>query len=638
MSARARVLLAVAVLGTLGLISAAAVAASAPAPISPNVQVNTRASSQSVQDFKSPAVAINPSNPSQVVTALRFDKPDYYCQVYFSRNGGASWAKSALPPPPLGTCWVPAAAFARDGDVYVTAEDRKPGGGSPQNTIVWTSRDGGATFAAPVVIPGSVKGPKGNTYSPGIAVDNGSSPTSHPGRVYVTWETATSGSMKGTEDAPLTYSDDHGVTWSPLAHGTLDEREQIPYPAVGPDGAVYIVFKNARNTLPFNNPNPPPDECRGFGFGDPGPSYEKACSIEVLRSSDGGNTIQGPFSVATSYFLDMSVAEQPAIAVAPPSAGAPNGTVLVSFATRLPARNVPAGCQNTLHAVLYRSVDRGQTWTGPVGLSDENPCTSTSTERDPWVSVAPNGRIDAEFYDNRNDPGRDQGRYDTYYANSTDGGRSFGHNLRLTRRSFDATAMFSPVSGPSFQTNEYDQVNGIDSTNDVAVAAWTDPRNATGSALPSITDVFSSRIGFPPAVTHYRITNRVFGVGLRATPLAAVAKARRRARAKTGTTFRYTLSEAATVKIVVARRFPGRLTGKHCVVLARRLRSARHCVRSFVRGTLTRISHQGANNVAFSGRIRSKALQPGLYSATLTATNSAKNSSKPITIFFSIVA
>ncbi len=328
--------------------------------------------------------------------------------------------------------------------------------------------------------------------------------------------------------------------------------------------------------------------------------------------------------------------------MAPPSAGAPSGTVLVSFATRLPTSGVPAGCQNTLHAVLYRSIDRGQTWTGPVRLSDEKACTSMSTERDPWVSVAPNGRIDAVFYDNRHDGGRNQGRYDTYYANSTDGGRSFGPNRRLTPRSFDATAMFSPGSGQFFVTNEYDQVNGIDSTNDSVVAAWTDPRNATGSAVPSITDVFSSRIGFAPGVTSYRITNRVFGVGRRATPTAAAAakakKPKRHARHKTGTTFRYTLSEAATVKIAIVQRFPGRLTRKRCVVPTRRLRKAKHCVRTFVRGTLTRVSHQGANSVAFSGRIGPKALKPGFYSATLTAGNAAKNTSKPITIFFRVVS
>ena len=60
-------------------------------------------------------------------------------------------------------------------------------------------------------------------------------------------------------------------------------------------------------------------------------------------------------------------------------------------------------------------------------------------------------------------------------------------------------------------------------------------------------------------------------------------------------------------------------------------------MRSFVHGTLTRASHQGVNRVTFSGRIGSMALPPGFYSATLSATNSAKQTSQPITVFFTIV-
>ena len=52
---------------------------------------------------------------------------------------------------------------------------------------------------------------------------------------------------------------------------------------------------------------------------------------------------------------------------------------------------------------------------------------------------------------------------------------------------------------------------------------------------------------------------------------------------------------------------------------------------------LTRTSKQGANKVAFSGRIGSKALRPGRYQATLSATDAARNSSKPKTITFRVV-
>ncbi len=90
------------------------------------------------------------------------------------------------------------------------------------------------------------------------------------------------------------------------------------------------------------------------------------------------------------------------------------------------------------------------------------------------------------------------------------------------------------------------------------------------------------------------------------------------------------------MKIVIARGRTGRRQGKRCFAPARRLRNAKKCVPLTVRGTLTRTSHPGANRVGFSGRIGSKALKPGHYQATLTATDAAKRTSKPKTIVFTI--
>ena len=144
----------------------------------------------------------------------------------------------------------------------------------------------------------------------------------------------------------------------------------------------------------------------------------------------------------------------------------------------------------------------------------------------------------------------------------------------------------------------------------------------------------------PPAVTNYGLTNNPFVVAPARTPIVGSTAATNRKqgkRHKKGTTFKYTLSEAATVKIVISQRVPGRRRGKSCVARSSRLRHAKRCVRIIAKGTLTRSSHVGANKVAFSGRIGSKALTPGIYQATLTATDTAKLASKPQTIYFTIV-
>jgi len=136
-----------------------------------------------------------------------------------------------------------------------------------------------------------------------------------------------------------------------------------------------------------------------------------------------------------------------------------------------------------------------------------------------------------------------------------------------------------------------------------------------------------------PDVAGYRLTNSTFVVAGGSTPKAAAKTKKHRK----GTTFRYTLSEAATVKIALAERRAGRRRGERCVAPTRRLRHDRKCTRILVKGTLTRVSHQGANSVAFSGRIGSRALTPGSYQATLTATDPAKNTSQAQTLVFRIV-
>jgi hypothetical protein len=107
---------------------------------------------------------------------------------------------------------------------------------------------------------------------------------------------------------------------------------------------------------------------------------------------------------------------------------------------------------------------------------------------------------------------------------------------------------------------------------------------------------FLSRV---PVITGYRITNKRFGAG----------------GAKRSTTFRFSLSRVApaTVRIAI---FQGKRK----------------------RGTLRRvITHQGAGRVTFSGRLGSTVLRPGNYRATITATDAARDSSKPGTVTFTVL-
>ena len=458
------------VIGALAAVALASIASAAIAPssIGSNVMVNARGAGQNVEDFKSPSVAIDPGNANRVVIASRADRPDFSCQIQHSSDGGASWSSSSFPPPPKGTCWSPSAAWDASGNVYVAAQNRPPRGGA-QDIIVWKSSDGGQTFAAPVVIPGSTGS---SSFQAGIAVDTRDG-SPFKGRIYVAWYTFPN--FPVSIDTRMSSSDDGGATWStPTSRPVTGQYQQFPQPAVAPDGTVYVVFKDTFS-----------DGCRGgIGSGDPTAGAE--CEIRVLRSSNGGASFDAdPFTVATANFRDLSVAEQPGIAISP------SGTVLVSFSS-IPTPTAP-GCSSDQDVFAARSTDRGASWSSPIRLNDD-PCTSGATQRNPWISVAPNGRVDAIFYDNRDDSTDPRDRYGVRYANSTDGGLSFGSNPRVSDVDFDATTFFAPQS-QGFQSNEFDQVNGIDSTDTGAVGAWGDSRQAP-SSTSTRSDVFSVGIGF----------------------------------------------------------------------------------------------------------------------------------------------
>jgi streptogramin lyase len=113
-----------------------------------------------------------------------------------------------------------------------------------------------------------------------------------------------------------------------------------------------------------------------------------------------------------------------------------------------------------------------------------------------------------------------------------------------------------------------------------------------------------------------------------ATPISSIAPkisklelSKKRFRVGKGTKISFTLSEAANVRISFEHKASGRRNGGRCVKPKPRLRSNRHCTRWVKIGKLTRKGlPAGARKIAFDGRIGKKALKPGSYRMTVTAT------------------
>ncbi len=208
------------------------------------------------------------------------------------------------------------------------------------------------------------------------------------------------------------------------------------------------------------------------------------------------------------------------------------------------------------------------------------------------------------------------------------------HVIDLTSANPSEVASFVPPDTPD-PTNEIPakaNVTGVDVAANGAIVV-----SDTNSGLYVLALRGYRSDLFAPGVSGLRLTNNRFAVGGAPTPIRGSATARR---PRKGTTFRYTLSQPATVRITIVQRLSGERRGRRCVAPSRRLRRARRarrCTRALTRGTLTRTSSQGANSVVFSGRIGSRALSPGTYVATLVATDSIGYSSKPKTVSFKIV-
>jgi uncharacterized delta-60 repeat protein len=147
---------------------------------------------------------------------------------------------------------------------------------------------------------------------------------------------------------------------------------------------------------------------------------------------------------------------------------------------------------------------------------------------------------------------------------------------------------------------------GIYETADLSAGRYVD----VGSSSPSSPDTTA------PVISGARVVPRAWAVNPRGRAETPVASA-----VKRGTSFLYTLSEAARVTIKIERR-------KH-------KRNGR--VRFARVGAFSADGSAGPNRKRFSGRIAKKRLRPGRYRATLVATDTAGNASQPKRLSFRVL-
>jgi hypothetical protein len=422
-------------------------------------------------------ITLNPNHPTTLTAGSNeiFRLP---MRGYFSSDNGSSWGGVDLPLPPAivnnGVDFGsdPSLVFDSRGNVFYSyiVVFFSPGNINGTEMAVARSTDGGQTYPA-VNFFGFQSGKNHFNDKPMITADtNPLSPFRD--NLYLAWDAASGGSTSG--GIRVATSADHGASFSitradnPSGPG----RGIGAVPFVGPSGQLYVAWSD-------------------FGDG----------TIAFNRSLDGGQTwgAQGVIAPERLGFEALIPAESfrgalvyPACA-ADRSSGSHRGRLYCSWMDL---------ASNGLDSDIFLSFsdDQGGTWSMPKPVTDQ---FAFAVDRfNHWLSVDPvTGDVNVSFYDTRNDTTGQRFQTDTYFAQSQDGGVTWGTpNTRVTTASsneHDCNGVF-PCSAIDYG-NQQGDYEGLVSYGGASHPIWTDSRDQlnpstgckTGQAME---EVFSATV------------------------------------------------------------------------------------------------------------------------------------------------
>ena len=148
--------------------------------------------------------------------------------------------------------------------------------------------------------------------------------------------------------------------------------------------------------------------------------------------------------------------------------------------------------------LISQSKDGGATWSPATAVADQ---LGRPVDRfNHWMAIdASNGEVALSFYDTRNDTTGSRYMTDIYLSRSSDGGTSFGPNVRVSDVSsneHDCDGVF-PCSAINYG-NQQGDYSGLVAFGGIAHPFWTDSRRnqraVAGCRFPALEEVYTARV------------------------------------------------------------------------------------------------------------------------------------------------
>ncbi len=434
------------VVTSVGVVGASSRLRLAPTPT--NVDVSQRGGSESEE-----TVAINPTNPKNIVIVTNVDHPAAGLFEGVSFDGGATWTRKLIGDNDnLGdACCDPSLSFDNYGNLFMTylynVEDEVP---------IALSTDGGLHFH---LIANIAKPPKQSLPASGERglfrfVDQ---PTITAGKGEV-WLVFNGGGPIVATGAPVSGL---GQVGSFIPIEVVPGTNNCTYGdvAIGPRGEVMQVCTLTESGQGGGKlfVNVDPDGLGPAGFGT---------RIFVTDTHVGGFDFIPPQP-------DRSVDAEPGLAW-DRTGGPHNGRVYLVYTLEHPNES------NNTDIYVRFSDNEGVTWSSPVRVNDDH---TTNSQFLPKISLDPtSGNLAVVWYDSRKDlgtggPGDTDGVPDDdaqfWGAFSTNGGQTFTPNIQIS-----AGTSNSHDSGNAIDYGDY---TGLSFYDGLAHPAWADNSNSTGN-------------------------------------------------------------------------------------------------------------------------------------------------------------